>query len=639
MRNIKNETGYSLFLTVLIVVIFSILAVSLLAIVMSGANKNTLREDFTQANELSDKGLQQIVNQINYDIQQNISEKGISETQFRTLFDSVIANYKCPSTGSDYPIIGTGETGSYKVCVKEAEYESPTSLMKEVVIHSTGTINGKEKTIETTVLMGADGLPIPLKYVLSTNASKECKEDKSKCKNGEGNLFLHGSPTIIGDLKVDRNLIVTDMAYTPARAQDYIFKEVYWLESLLPDAKDSEIEIGESIYRYHLPNYLKKHSVLPSKYKEKIDAYHKHINTNNFSSSEYEELTNIKDAFFEHAPEIGEKQYFQEDIKITENIEQFKYNNNDSGVVSINSADFKLFEGHRTFKNIYNNNPLYGYYCAEGIIFDCFLNINRTYTGKFYLVGNNNNIHKFAVRQDLHIGRELTDIFNEGIKVNIQDRHGEQGGIYVGRNLTIGRGITSNMEASVKDPNLKVEIDGNVYVNGDLTITGVNGKFNSIMYVNGDVTIDRSKFSGLNKNGKEGSLIIFANGKINIVKNRLFRDGQDELQGFFYSKEGIEIYGSASNLKIKGGLSAPKIVLNSIRGRAGIGGLLGVIKPFNPSQHYVFGYYETAENQVGKPSRLQLEYDESILQTYSDLSVDEYIYNVVKPTIIERKEL
>lgn len=639
MHNIKSEKGYSLFLTVLIVVLFSILAVSLLAIVMSGTSKNMIREDFTQANELSEKGFQHIVNQINYELQQNILEKGVSETQFKSLFLSVLNKYKCPSTGEEYPIIGTGDTGAYQTCIDRWEDDATTETLKKVVIKSSGIVNEHVKTFETTVLMGADGLPVPLKYVLSTNASKECQEDMSKCTNGEGNLYLHGSSTIIGDMKVDQNLIVSDMVFTPARAEDYIIKEVYWLESQLPDAIDSEIKLGGSIYKYHLPNYLKKHSILQSKYREKINAYNSHINMNVFSSAEYEEVTNIKDAFFNHAPEIGDKQYFQDDIKITENIESFKYHYSDSGVVQINSFDFKLFEGHRTYKNINNNNPLYAYFCTKGIIFDCLLNLNRTYTGKFYLVGNNNNIHKFAVTQDLHIGRELTDLFNEGIKVKINDRHGEQGGIYVGRNLIIGRGLTSNLESSVSEPNVNVEIDGNIFVNGDLTITGVDGKFHSIIYVNGDVTIDRSRFSGINKHGKEGSLIIFANGKINIVKNRLFKNEPDVLKGFFYSREGIEIYGSASNLKIEGGLSAPKIVINSIRGRAGIGGLLGVIKPFSPAQHYVFGYYETADNQVGKPSRIQLEYDADILNTYSDLSVDPYIYNVVKPTIIDRKEV
>lgn len=637
MRRLMTERGYALFLTLMIIILFGVLAVSLLTIVVSGANRNAIREDVTQANELSEKALQHIINKINHELQESIPEKGISETDFKTLFESVLQNHSCTSSGS-YPVTAQGKTGDYKACVNSWEDDPTNNLMKKVNIISSGLVEGKEQSYETTVLMGADGLPVPLKYVLSTNASKDCVENKLSCKNGEGNLFLHGGSTITGDMKIDGNIIVSDMAYTPARAEDYLIKEVYWVESILPTVNQSELELGGDVYRYHLPSYLKMHSIAQSKYREKIDAYDKHINLNEFTSSEYEKLSKLEDAFFKQSPKLAEKQYFQEDVKITENIEDFKYSHDDPGVIGINSAAFQLFEGHRTFKNINQTSPTYGFYCAEGLIYDCVFNIKKNYNGKFYLVGNNNNFHKFAVKQDLHIGRELTDVFNEGIKINIRDRQGEQGGLYVGRNLLIGRGLTSNLEAATKDPNIKVEIDGNIFVNGDLTISGADAKFNSIIYVNGDVTIDRSKFTGLSKNGKEGSLIVFANGKINFIKNNLFRNEPTTLRGFFYSKEGIEIFGSASNFKVEGGLSAPKIVLNSTRGRTEMGGLLGVIKPFTPSQHFVAGYYEMANNQADKPSRLQVEYDESILNTYSDLSIDDYIYNVVRPTILKREE-
>ena len=474
--------------------------------------------------------------------------------------------------------------------------------------------------------MGAEEVPVPLKYALSSTKSPACEEDSNECLDGEGNMFLHGGVSVEGDVKIDGDLIVSDMAYTPARAENYLIKEVYWLESVLPELEDTELELGGEIYKYNVPQYLRKHSALQSKYNEKINAYNAHIARKDFTSSEYEQLSNINEAFYNNkGPIIEEKIVSQEDVDIDNAIEQMKYTNKESGVVEINSAAFKLFEGHRTFKNINNQNKLYGFYCAKGLIFECALNLDRTYSGKFYLVGNNNNLHRFAIRQDLHIGRELFDIFNEPIKVNIHDKNDELGGIYVGRNLTIGRGLTSDLEAATKDPNIIVEIDGNMYVNGDLHISGVEGKFNSIIYVNGDVTIERSKISGLNKDGKEGRLIIFANGKIDFVKNQLFRNNYNTLEGFFYSKEKIEVFGSASNFKIKGGISAPKIVLNGIRGRAGIGGLLGVIKPFSPSQKYVFGYYETKENQFGKQSRLQVEYDSSILETYSNLSIDDHV--------------
>lgn len=657
MKTVKNEKGYALFITVFIIVLFSILAVSLITIVLSGANKNTARENTMQAVELSDKGLEHIINQINYDLQSNIPEKGISEKQFNDLFNSILEKYKCPNEHSgEFPIKDNKntETGTYKSCV-EPSWDKDAS-MKEIEIHSFGEVNGKEKEFKTTVLMGSDGMPVPLKYVLSTNASEECINDDKNCINGEGNLFLHGGTTITGDMKVDRNLIISDKAYTPARVNEYIFTEAYWLDSILPAAIDSELELGESLYYYKSYNH--------SSGKQNKINYENHINMNHFNSnSNYipYDIEDVDEVFLaNHVPEIGSKQYFQDDIKITENIQEFQYGPNDHNVIEISSSDFDLLDilslGDRVFRNIGNHHqrylPLYGYHCAVEL-FDLCLT-GKSYNGKFYLIGNNNNIHKFAVKQDLHIGVNFFELSNaslinrilgyvQGIKVNIHEGYdGQQGGLYVGGDLIIGSGLTSDLKASFTDPNLKVEINGNVFVNGDLTITDVDGNFNSIMYVNGDVTIDRSKIRSDN-----GSLIIFANGKINITKNRMFRNEPDVLKGFFYSKEGIEIFASASNLKIVGGLSAPKVVLNSIRGRAGIigGNVLGngITGRFEPAQRKNFGifsmYYETKHNQLGKSSRLELEYDEEILNTYSDLSVDNKIYNVVEPAIITRDEI
>ena len=59
---------------------------------------------------------------------------------------------------------------------------------------------------------------------------------------------------------------------------------------------------------------------------------------------------------------------------------------------------------------------------------------------------------------------------------------------------------------------------------------------------------------------------------------------------------------------------------------------------FEWRKKYVFGYYETKENQFGRQPRLQVEYDSSILETYSDLSIDNHVYNVIKPIVLEKIE-
>lgn len=58
MKIFQREDGYSLFLTLLIVVLFAVMAVLLTTTVISGAKSSDSREKVIQAGELSEKGCQ-----------------------------------------------------------------------------------------------------------------------------------------------------------------------------------------------------------------------------------------------------------------------------------------------------------------------------------------------------------------------------------------------------------------------------------------------------------------------------------------------------------------------------------------------------------------------------------------------------
>lgn len=171
-------------------------------------------------------------------------------------------------------------------------------------------------------------------------------------------------------------------------------------------------------------------------------------------------------------------------------------------------------------------------------------------------------------------------------------------------------------------------MDGPIFVNGDLTIRGADAEFNSIMYVMRDVTIEYSRINGL---GQNGSLIIFANGNINIRNNSVNQDEPSNIKGFFYSEQALEMFGVGSNIRIEGGISARRIVLNAIRGRASNQNFSGAQKITNND------YFEGAQNQIGKLSRLQIIYDPEIINTYADIkSREPVIKNLDPPKIINR---
>src|SRR5690606_11061533 len=117
---------------------------------------------------------------------------------------------------------------------------------------------------------------------------------------------------------------------------------------------------------------------------------------------------------------------------------------------------------------------------------------------------------------------------------------------------------------------------------------------------------------GLNVNGYDGSLIIFANQAINIANISVNQDEPSNIKGFFYSEDALEMYGVGSNIKIDGGISAKRIVLNAIRGRASD-------SDFHGAQKYSNRYYEGVNGQKSSKSRLWIVYNPDIIKTYSDL--------------------
>lgn len=197
-------------------------------------------------------------------------------------------------------------------------------------------------------------------------------------------------------------------------------------------------------------------------------------------------------------------------------------------------------------------------------------------------------------------------------------------GAYIGGDLTIGNGRRSSDKKRYDN----ITVDGPMYVEGDLFIKGANAKFNSIIYVDGDVVIENSIINGL---GTHGSLIIFATGNINVVNTSLFEDTPSYIKAYLYSDKTITLFGTLSNLKIEGGISARRIVLNAVRGKVSH-------KSFT-SSHKVNGIHFQSPQQQTDPSqsRLQIIYDPEIMKTYADIKSREPAINEInQPIVIEQ---
>lgn len=613
MRLTNNEKGYSLLLTMFVFILFTVLAMALLTATLTGSKRNQTSEHNIQAQELAMMGIDHLTNQINKDMKKELGENGLTQDQFKSILETTLNKYKSGVA------INTGETGSYEAKITNIDSVKDNPLKKRATIVSTGIADGRKKSTTTKVVFGAQSTLDTLKYTVgaykSDKLSKKCNTNSKYCVKGEGNLFLHGGVSIKGDFKVDGNIITTDRGYAYLGGQQ-------WIPSVLPTAspvegqKASHIVLKGNVYTFdHNPDY------------------DKHIETTNFNQgstdkdwvctgpwfwpkckyvekttdSKYVNTTgDLSKAFFGTLPVITQREPVRDDIKIEEMRSTFTISKNEAvkldldnltNTKDLNYPDKKVYASYKSCERIRRD-----YVCTQ------------KYDGNYIFYGNN-TFGNFQTDGSLTL-RNSSSSFKKTVFTN---------GAYINGNLTVGNNNLHSYDSTKYE---KIQLDGPVFVNGDVHIAGVNGEFNTIMYVNGNVTIEYSVINGLNK---IGSLIIFARGNIDIRNNSVNQDTPSNIKGYFYSEKELEMFGVGSNIRIEGGISARRIVLNAIRGRASD-------TKFEGSQEVSNKYFEASSNQVNKTSRLQIIYDPNIMNTYADLkSREPMVISVDPPQITERK--
>lgn len=203
MNSIKCEKGYSLLLSLTVIMIFALLGLSLIAMTTNGIIRNEARQDRTQAIDISDKGIEFMTASIQKELEDFISSGTVGRAEFQAKLTQLIqaSNYSCATGGIEIP----SETGKTKVCIDVNKIENVYNeknelqeLKKIIPIISTGYVNGKENVTTAKVVVGTDAVPDQLRYAISTN-------------NG-GDLYLHGGVEIQGDVKSDGNLILSKQA-------------------------------------------------------------------------------------------------------------------------------------------------------------------------------------------------------------------------------------------------------------------------------------------------------------------------------------------------------------------------------------------------------------------------------------------
>jgi len=589
---IKNEKGYSLFITLVIVILFTILGLSLMTLTMNGSTKNDIRQDTVRAQDLSEKGMDYFVTDLEKKLTDFLGDTGRSRSAYVAELDRLLKEYKCDNKIST---LTDTSTGSAEYCIETFTSTIDSAgkvndLRKLVTIRSTGEANSKDSITLTQVEIGADPYPDELNYAIGTN-----KEGDKK-----GNLFLHGGSEIKGDMKVEGNIITFEKAYSFSQ----------WNESILPrispynstDKQANLVLMGKS---YKLTSLTG------------LD-YNKHIVANTFSTRNYTEKKDITELFENgYAPRLVERNPVKTTIEITNQKDNFYYNYS-TGVVQKNFYDLNKSQ---TITEKDPSKAILVYQKAvekctgSGFNKKCTTEYQPEYDKNFKLTGTN-SVYSLSSLGKLSIKETGSLTLN-------RDPAGNYGTLY-----TKGLELGDQRDSNINDKRPTISIDGSIFVEGNLDIKGADLETNAVIYVTGNVTIKYSTINGKNlTNGKKGSLIIFAKGNIEISNNSIFAspDNPSRITGFFYSEGDFEMKGVGSNIIVDGGISADNIVLNAIRGRAN-------------SQNDLEKATSQQKNYADK-SRLKVHYNPDIITTYSDLRQKEPIIYSINDSTEKSREL
>ncbi|WP_342559668.1 hypothetical protein NSQ95_11645 [Psychrobacillus sp. FSL W7-1457] len=543
MDVIKNKQGNTFIITIVLLLIFSILGLSLISLTLSGASKNEVRQDEVRASALAEKGMDRIIQEINSELTKSIGD-GVDRNTFKSNLNQIIQLNKCETkentTANKYDACITNTTPVIDV-INGIQKEN--DIRKLLTIKSIGKSGEILKTIYTDIEIGAEVSPEVLNYAIGTNLNK-----KDGIDDGEGNLFLHGGVSITGDIKVDRDLITSKR---------------YWLPDELPTISPAQGKEKSRIV-------LSGDSYRMNSFLDSWQDFFKGKKT-------YIKEDNINNLFSKSQAEIIKKDPSNNFINITDQKNNFIINS--VGNYSTGRLNFPISNVTKdTLIPTIKKDSCY----FEGILLKC--REIEDPNGSFKLTGNN-TFNKFSTIGDLHIYNSTTTF---------------KKGLFVGGDLLIGRRILT--------PDVKVNLDGPIYVGNNVNIQGADLTTNLLIYAEGDVDIQFSKIEGKKfDDEKRGSLIIFAKGKIKLKFNSVIDNKPSEINGFFYSEKDIDISGIVSKLNIRGGISAKKIVLSG---------------------------EESRDN-----SRLQIIYDQDIIETYSNLKQPEPIIYKVEPPIIKDREL
>ena len=670
MKNLHSEKGNTLVTSLMVLIIATVIALTLMSLSMNGLTRNQHRESLTQAGKQAENGLQHITLEIQSKLQ-NILESDefqpkfgdfeiLMKHNFNTKFNEILSSYLCMNTNK---LTNVSTDKSYSVCLDDDSYvnEMP-NLLKDLVFISTGTAYGESETLQFTYTMGVEYLNYPnfLNYAVTTH--------------DEGTLILTGGIDIQGNVRADGNIVVSEYGYAPvidkqgSTFRDIQFNTSPWKKTVFPSIKGSStgpatllVNPDKKLFKMNNDRFqggCTRSLQLLEKINGKLNnignllnlnisiettipyyvSYYDLINTDfntNTCIFDIHETSQANDFLSNSEKPNIYTTPVANSIDVAAIVEEGK--NKLASVKNKNFVPYKmdvlgikvpaLMPGNFTASTPTEASLGIGVNLLSGGTLEGSIKIpapyiisvgKHTLNGEFYFKNSKLNLYDGSLSNEIN-NTLLGNYYFEDYQLldTLSITGGKQyldGQFYIENSGNdfglLGGLLTDNFFNALDINGGNHTLKGVYYIDGDVDIFNSTISADAVLFVDGDVHIKHSQIKSL---GESGSLIIFATG--NIIYNYTSELGAN-IGKEFYNKEPLELNAylySNSKIEIHGTLSNIHIKGGVAANQILLSGVRGDVK------NELVPTFVNPEDANAK-SRLIIEYDENVVQTIKEIT-------------------
>jgi hypothetical protein len=565
MMWIRNQNGSALLLVLLIVVIFSVLGLSLISSTVNGSIRNEVREADTLATYQAEKGLEHFQNHLEKYLASVKEIPDLTPEMAKDAINQFINEY---NTEEQF----IQSQGLASVRITNTTQLDPFTYQIDVLSTGIDSNRNKEKEVTYTYTIQIINAPDQLKYAVGST----------------GDMFLHGSVSIIGDMHVSRHLFTTDHGWYPHPVSSYY--QLVWKNSDLPtvQGKDSGVipilTLGGKIYKI---TQLGRDYIV-----QDVSRYYSHTGLDNNTSFNYDSYSSRYNQVSSDDIQLAFKDQFAPAVVAK-----------DVTFSSINIDSFKEKYLLRT-----GGSPI-----IDGE------HINVTNANDTEFTGDYSN---FNIRSTRNEDLTLYDV-SFG-RFSSLDRNGGHT-----RTLTItGDELVDFGDGAFYDGDVVIQgspkIKGPLFVTGALYISNANVQFDSTIYVQGRTSISNSTIRGMAALDPGGntyytSLVLLGKQSIDTQltnTNLSFPiTEENKIRAFLYSEDHIHMFGIISNLQIEGGIFAKKnVIFNAVKGNTYDTYRDGQVKfPTTVSNSQAWWFSPNQTSLAPEQSRIRIEYNHDLI--------------------------